>query len=177
MKWKNNILALAVSGCLLAALAACGSQSSSSTNGERTRPIQGSMSEREEEETLEGSIQIAQESGEGDDENSDDVVVNSEPDDSEDGEARDEITLDAAEQMAKEYYGTEDPDSGKEYSYTMESIEELDGQQYYIYRVSWETDSEDGGAYSKTLNYIFVATDGSAVHTGTGDDDGYRIDG
>lgn len=88
---------------------------------------------------------------------------------SEDGEARQQISMSDAESEVKAQFGTS-------YDYILDGVERIGGKQYYIYRQTWAEENEDGEAHKKSLQYIYVATDGSTIHTGTADDDGYYID-
>lgn len=178
MKTWKRLLALALCGCLLFGLVACGakSQTEETTDAEETV---GSASGSAEDEDIE-EILVEEETYEPQrieaDEEEEEGIVEEEPDVSEDGEARDDITMDEALELVKNQFGTEDSDSGYAYEYTLERADEIDGQAYYIYKQTWAADEEDAEAGAKVLRYIFIATDGSVLYTGVVDGEESVID-
>lgn len=175
--WKR-LLVLAACGSLLFGLSACGSQSQekeqpAAAGSAQTEPQTESTGSAEDEsieeivideETYEAPrVETEEVDAEEDDE---EEIIEEEQDVSEDGEARNDITMDEALELVIGQFGTEDPDSGYAYEYTLERADEIDGQAYYIYKQTWAPDEEDAEAGAKVLRYIFIATDGSVLYTG-----------
>lgn len=77
------------------------------------------------------------------------------------------ITIEQAEQMLYDEFGTEDVDTGYHYTFTYESTDTVDGAEYYNFRMTWLV--EDHSSY---LTNMFVSTDGSKIYSGASDGDG-----
>ena len=151
---KQQWMALLLGGCLLLGLAACKQSDSSAQEEDTSKSYAEDIQKKKDAEAAEQAKQ--------DEANPD-------------GEARNEISKSEAKASVIAQFGSAD-ENGQAYEYSLDGIEQIGSHKYYIYRMSWAADDQDGGAYSKTLKYIFVATDGSTIHTGTADDDGYDID-
>lgn len=185
---KRQWMALLLGGCLLLGLAAC-KQSDSSTQEEDTstsyaEDIQKkkdaqAAEQTKQDETKQEDTKQKEETPQPEEDAStkqDDTKQEDATDDAnQDGEARYEISKSEAKASVIAQFGSADED-GQAYEYDLQSIEQIGSHTYYVYRMSWAADEQDGGAYSQTLKYIFVATDGSTIHTGTADEDGYDID-
>lgn len=191
---KQQWMAVLLGGCLLLGLAACKQSDSSAQEEDTTKSYaediqkkkdaeaaeQAKQDEAKQEETKQEETKPAEENSSSekkdDDAKPNDTEKDAEQDDAnQDGEARNEISKSEAKASVIAQFGSAD-ENGQTYEYSLDGIEQIGSRKYYIYRMSWAADDQDGGAYSKTLKYIFVATDGSTIHTGTADDDGYDID-
>lgn len=192
---KQQWMALLLGGCLLLGLAACKQSDSSAQEedtsksyaediqkkkdaeaAEQAKQDEAKQEETKQEETKPAEDSSAEEDSSSETENNDAKPNDTEQDDAnQDGEARNEISKSEAKASVIAQFGSAD-ENGQAYEYSLDGIEQIGSHKYYIYRMSWAADDQDGGAYSKTLKYIFVATDGSTIHTGTADDDGYDID-
>jgi hypothetical protein len=177
------LFAVLLCGCLLFSLTACSSDwkqivaekaaesSSSSTSAETTDSSENTIPEENTADEEKDKAQEDDGNAEQDEEN-----LAEEFDDSEDGEARVDITKDGALELIVSQFGTQDPDTGYNYEYTLDGADEIDGRAYYIYKQTWESDEEDAQAGAKILHYIFVATDGSVLYTGVKDGEESVID-
>ncbi|MGN1013729.1 MAG: hypothetical protein ACI4PM_00060 [Butyricicoccus sp.] len=186
--WKKQLAVLVIGGCLLLGLTACGSSEAAEPIEDDSVSYAEDIQKRKDAEAAaqpeEQVEKITVESDAEDEEESDqtpdaegetDEQESDQWDDSQDGEARNEISMTEAEESVKSQFGTED-ENGNAYEYTLDSIATVGDREYYVYRMSWAADEQDAQAYKQTLNYIFVATDGSTIHTGNVDEDGYDID-
>ena len=183
---KRQWMAWLLGGCLLLGLAACKQndttaqeEENSTSYAEDIQKKKDAAAAEQEQQAKQDEASDKQEDSMQKDESADkqDAAAseNGQDDASQDGEARNQISKSEAKASVVAEFGSEDAD-GQAYEYNLESIEQIGSHKYYVYRMSWAEDDQDGGAYSKTLKYIFVATDGSTIHTGTADDDGYDID-